>query len=242
MRVALISDLHGNELALKAVLADIRQRGADQIVCLGDVATLGPHPSATLSCLRELGCVCILGNHDEYLLDFERARTYARVPVLLDSIRWTSEQLSPADREFIASFRRGLSVPLAEAHELRLFHGAPGSNETDLLATTAPDLLDGMLGGELSSVMAGGHTHIQMLRQHRGSWLVNPGSVGMPFKEFVNHREPEILAHAEYAIVSHSAGALSVELRRVDLDRRALHSAALSSDNPLAPSLAAMYA
>ncbi|MEO6600819.1 MAG: metallophosphoesterase family protein, partial [Polyangiaceae bacterium] len=69
MRVALISDLHGNELAFNAVLADIARQGVDQIICLGDVATLGPRPRDVLGRLAELRCVCILGNHDEFMLD-----------------------------------------------------------------------------------------------------------------------------------------------------------------------------
>ena len=61
MRIALISDIHGNELALRAVLDDIRTTGADQTVCLGDVATLGgAHPAVALRLIRDAGCVCII--------------------------------------------------------------------------------------------------------------------------------------------------------------------------------------
>src|SRR3954468_20883448 len=66
MRIALISDVHGSELALNAVLADIARTGVDQIVCLGDTATLGPRPREVLERLAELRCICILGNHDEF--------------------------------------------------------------------------------------------------------------------------------------------------------------------------------
>ena len=69
MRVALISDLHANLVAIQAVLADIQRVGVDQIFCLGDVATLGPAPGAVLQLLRDLRCPCILGNHDAFLLD-----------------------------------------------------------------------------------------------------------------------------------------------------------------------------
>lgn len=68
MRVALISDIHANEVALQAVLDDIARVGVDQIVCLGDVATLGPRPGATIQTLRDLACPCIQGNHDAFLL------------------------------------------------------------------------------------------------------------------------------------------------------------------------------
>ena len=76
MRIALISDLHGNEVALKAVLDDIEEVGVDQTICLGDVATLGPRPNAVLSMLRERGYPCILGNHDAFMIDPGLIHTY----------------------------------------------------------------------------------------------------------------------------------------------------------------------
>jgi putative phosphoesterase len=242
MRVALISDLHGNEIALNAVLADIARQGADQIVCLGDVATLGPHPTAVLGRLRDLGCACILGNHDEFMFDAELVHTYTKIPVLVDSIGWCRDRLSLEELDFIRTFETTREVELAPGVSLSLFHGTPGSNMTDLLATTSADDVDVMLGGRRAAVMAGGHTHIQMLRQHRGVLIVNPGSVGMPFQEYVGGRAPVVLPHAEYALIQAAAGSISVDLRRVSLDRAALRRAAASVDNPLSPGLAQMYA
>ncbi|HEX6242336.1 MAG TPA: metallophosphoesterase, partial [Polyangiales bacterium] len=71
----------------------------------------------------------------------------------------------------------------------------------------------------------GGHTHIQLLRQHRGSWLLNPGSVGMPFRAYVAGKRPEIMPYAEYAIVHAGRGTLGVELKRVPLEAKALRAA-----------------
>jgi hypothetical protein len=72
--------------------------------------------------------------------------------------------------------------------------------------------------------------------------LVNPGSVGMPFKEYVGGGPPTVLDHAEYAIVEAEHGAVAVQLHRVPLDRRRLKTAAESSTLPLGPMLAAQYA
>ena len=63
-RIALISDLHGNAIALREVLRSIDEHGVDEIVCLGDVATLGVAPSEVIDTLQRLGCRCIMGNHD----------------------------------------------------------------------------------------------------------------------------------------------------------------------------------
>ncbi len=240
-RIALISDLHGNELAFEAVLEEIRRVGVDRTVCLGDVAALGPRPLAVLQRLNDLRCACILGNHDEFMIRPELVQAYSQVPLITSAIEWCRAQLSQRELDFIASFERTLELPLDGSNRMLLFHGTPQSNTTDLLATTPPETVDAMLAGPTAQVMAGGHTHIQMLRQHRGTLIVNPGSVGMPFRAYVGGGPPEILAHAEFAIVTSSSGSVRVELHRLELDRRALRNAALAVDFPMSASLAQMY-
>ncbi|MGA9525340.1 MAG: metallophosphoesterase family protein [Myxococcaceae bacterium] len=242
MRLALISDLHGNEVALRAVLKSARAKGVDQVVCLGDVATLGPRPRAILDLLRELRCVCILGNHDEFLVDPTLLGQYTEAPFIVQAIDWCRDQLSPEDLAFVRTFQRDAELPLEGGASLYLFHGSPKSHMVDLLATTPADALDELLGDRRATVMAGGHTHVQMLRQHRGVWLVNPGSVGLPFKEYVAGRAPQILPHAEYATVESTGSEVSVTLHRVDLDKDALRAAARESTHPMKGMLLAQYA
>src|SRR5579871_6307651 len=134
MRLALISDLHANELALDAVLADARSAGFDQLVCLGDVATLGPRPNAVLERLRALGCPCIMANHDDFMLDAALVRTYSEIPVIVASVDATLESLSSGDLQFIAEFQRTLML-----EDVLLYHGTPRSNVEDLLAMTAAE-------------------------------------------------------------------------------------------------------
>ena len=124
---------------------------------------------------------------------------------------------------------------------LSLFHGSPRSHMENLLATTPADELDQALGGHRAAVMAGGHTHIQMLRQHRGALLVNPGSLGLPFETFAAGGPPTILPHAEYATVEAVTGSVAVTLHRVPLDRAALIAQAKAWDNPLRGYLVAQY-
>jgi predicted phosphodiesterase len=243
MRVALISDLHGNALSLRAVLDDIARVGVDRIVCLGDCATLGPEPEAVLDTLGALGCPVILGNHDDFLLDPQLIRRYTEVPVVVDAVDWCRDRLGRSHLDFVRTFRPDLEIDLGEGASLYLFHGSPRSHMEDLLATTPPDELDRFLDGHSATVMAGGHTHVQMLRQHRGALLVNPGSVGMPFREAnTPGRAPTVLPHAEYAIVRADAGAVTVSLHRVAVDREALRRAARATDHPLGEMLAAAYA
>lgn len=241
MRIALISDLHANALALQAVLADIKQTGVEQVVCLGDVATLGPAPHEVLQLLRELQVPCILGNHDEFLLDPALIHRYTESPLVIAAVDHCRAQLSRDELDFLQSFRHTLDLPLSPEASLMLFHGSPQSHMENLLATTPPEALEGMLGPRRATVMAGGHTHVQMLRQHRGVLLVNPGSVGLPFKEFVAGGPPTVLPHAEYAVIEAEAGTVGVSLRRVALSSRALRAAAAAWDSPMRLMLMKQY-
>ncbi|MET0387323.1 MAG: metallophosphoesterase family protein [Polyangiales bacterium] len=240
-RIALISDIHGNEIALRRVLQSIAEVGADQVVCLGDVATLGVAPAEVLDMLKYVGCPCIAGNHDDYVLGGPLDDGHATTEVLRDAILWCRDALTSPQLEFVRGFEEGRDMPLGNHHQLRLFHGSPSSNLVNLLPDTPSVELDMLLGEARSTVMAGGHTHIQMLRQHQGTLLVNPGSVGAPFREYPVAAPPEILPHAEYAIVEARGHDISVMLHRVALDRLALQRAAEASKNPLASSLIQAY-
>jgi predicted phosphodiesterase len=236
VRVALISDLHANEMALEAVLTDADRAGYDQLVCLGDVATLGPRPSQVLSRLRDLGCRNILGNHDEFMLDSGLIHTYSESPLIVASVQATRTALPEDAIAFIREFERTIALD-----RILLYHGTPRSNMEDLLMTTPLERVDEMLDGKRALVFAGGHTHLQMLRQHRGMLIVNSGSLGMPFREYASGGPPVVLAHAEYAIVDVRGDHVSVDLRRVALDRHGLASQVEGWNNPLAASLRAMY-
>ncbi len=242
MRVALVSDLHANELALAAVRRDIARAGADLIVCLGDVATLGARPRELIDAVADLGGPCILGNHDEFLLAPELVRTYSEVPVIVDAVDWCRAELRADDFARVRTWVRDLELELDGGARLLLFHGSPRSNTEDLLATTPPEALDEALAGRRACVMAGGHTHLQLVRQHHGDLLVNPGSVGMPIRDHAAGQAPVLLDHAEYALVDAAADEVNVSLRRVALDRRALRAQAESTDHPLRGYLAAQYA
>lgn len=241
-RIALISDIHANALALRAVLADIGKTGADRLICLGDVATLGPEPQAVIEILSGLDCPCILGNHDEYLLNPDSLRGYTESAGVIASIDWCRRRLSAADFGFLRGFQRGAEIPLGRTSMLRVFHGSPRSNAENILGSTPPDDLDAMLVGHTATVLAGGHTHVQMLRQHHGLLLVNPGSVGLAFKDYVDGRSPTVLPHAEYAIVEEVDGIIEVRLRRVPLDRSMLCREQEKTEHPLGAWLLQQYA
>lgn len=241
MRVALVSNLHGNEVALRAVLDDARALDVDRIVCLGDVATLGPRPREVLTLLRELGCDCILGNHDQFLVEPALIHSYTELAIIVDAVDWCRRQLTDEDLAFVQRFVADRTIDLGDGATLFAYHGSPRSNMEDILSTTPADALDAMLDGRRATVMAGGHTHLQMVRQHRGTLVVNPGSVGLPFREYASGRPPTLMPHAEYATVESRGGAVAVTLRRVAVDRARLRADVAASDYPLRDYVLAQY-
>jgi putative phosphoesterase len=233
MRIALISDLHANEVALRAVLADIDKIGCDEVICLGDVATLGPQPNAVIQLLRERTTRRILGNHDDFMLNPGLIHSYTEVPVVVESVEWCRARLSSDEVEFLRTFSPNLEIPLGGDATLVLYHGTLRSHMEDLLATTPPEEVDEMLMHRRGTIMAGGHTHLQMARQHNGILIVNPGSVGLPFREHPIGRPPTLLRQAEYATIEANNGTIGVQLRRVTVDRTAMAAAVASTDNPI---------
>lgn len=234
MRLAVISDIHGHYTALDAVLADLARQHIDSVVCLGDVATIGPQPLPVIARLKQLGCAAIIGNHDVALLNLANALQLQVAPPLLPTLEWCNRQLAPDDIAYLGSFQPTLELSLGPNAGALCFHGTPQSNTGLLLPTTPVEELDGLFAGQPAAIMIGGHSHIQMLRQHGGKLFVNPGSVGSAFAQPpAPGVVPALLPWAEYAIVSWDKGVVSVDLRRVPFDVAAFYEAVAQSDIPL---------
>jgi predicted phosphodiesterase len=231
VRTAILSDIHGNLTALEAVLADLHTEGITRAVCLGDVAATGPQPRQVIKRLRALNCPVVMGNTDEWLLDpqpDENADEFVRTYETVDA--WCAGQLQPADLDFLRSFRPTIEVGLGGGANLIGYHGSPRSNTEQILSLMPDDELTMALAGRRANVMAGGHTHIQMIRRFEDALDINPGSIGLPFEKVGEQvRNPP---WAEYAVVDAEPGYLHVELRRVLYDVRTAIEAAKTSGMP----------
>jgi len=223
MRVAVVADIHGTLVALDAVLADLARQPVDLVVCLGDVAATGPQPRETIERLRALGWPTVLGNADREMLE-RRAGAPTRDDgrPIWDLERWCAEQLTPADLEYLRTFRPIIDILLGDAATLRCYHGSSRS-DTDIIAAATPDE---------ATIMAGGHTHVQLLRPYRSTLLLNPGSVGLPVDLLPGTDQIYNPPRADYAAVTYADGALGVELRRIPLDATWLRQTALDSGMP----------
>ena len=234
-RLAILSDIHGHAIALEAVLADIDRQGVDGLICLGDVATLGPQPAEVLASLRARRCPGVLGNHDEALLHPERAQAL-HIPARLNpALTWCAERLTEADWAFLRACRPVWELPVGPGTDLLAYHGSPLSNTDSLLATTPSGDLDRWLCHPTAKLFVGGHTHLQMLRQESGRYVFNAGSVGSAFKAPPRPEQPtpSLLPWAEYALVTWDRGLVGIDLRQVPFDLAAFAALTAASDLPL---------
>ncbi|MCQ3936615.1 MAG: metallophosphoesterase [Chloroflexi bacterium] len=233
MRIAFISDIHGNFTALEAVLMDIKKQGADQIICLGDTVTLGPHPREVLDALREINSVNVKGNHDAAILEPEKAGEYEITDYLVPDLYWGRERLTDGDLNFIQSFAATHEIEFSAKIKLLAFHGSPRSTTDLILATTSADKLDEFLAGQPATVFIGGHSHIQMHRRHGSLLILNSGSVGNAFLHaYAPGKPPTLLPWAEYAILEQTGSTFKVDLRRVYFDTHSLLNAVRTSGLP----------
>jgi putative phosphoesterase len=217
MKIAVLSDIHGNVVALEAVLKDLRQQGnADHILVPGDMFAFGPAPSEVLAILQGLAKArFLLGNTERYLWEGSYPATSSGDDwhdKLLLSFRWTAERLGHEGLRFIEGLPR-FQVIQDEGRRLLAVHGSPRSDEEGLNVETGVEDLAEMSFGPKVAVLACGHTHIPMDRMIGGVRVVNAGSVGLPFDG-----DPR----ACYAVISDLAasagGPVKVELRRVVYD------------------------
>ena len=233
MKIAIFSDIHGNMIALDAVLTDIEREAVTQMICLGDVAVSGPQPHEVTKRLRALECPVVMGNTDEWLLDPQLEDTDdERMRRIFDIDAWCFEQLTSEDITFVNSFQTTIEQPLSNDEKLLCFHGSPKSNTQVINASTPDNILKTELTGFEASIMAGGHTHTPMLRRYKDALVINPGSVGMPFQI---QRKTEQLINppwAEYVIITVAQEGTQIDFRRVPISPQAVVQMALESSMP----------
>ncbi len=217
MRIAVLSDIHGNIVALEAVLKDMELDGHfDYIIVSGDMFAFGPAPNEVFATLENLpNALFLLGNTDRYLLE----RTYPTQEEgkgwqekLLFSFRWTADHLIEPAYRFLETLPN--TQLIQDGHrQLLAVHGSPRSDEEGLTLKTESHQLQEMSINPQVDILVCGHTHIPMDRYIDGIRVVNAGSVGLPFD-----KDPR----ACYTIISNVAGngngSTQVELRRVVYD------------------------
>jgi len=234
MRIAVISDVHGNLLALEAVLADIADRAVDVTVNLGDLLSGGVSPRETADRLMELELPTVRGNHERQVL-------HTPVGQMSRSDRLAHESLLPAHRAWLAT----LPPTLELGDDALAFHGTPTDDLTYLLETVEPD---GARPATVEEVLARlgphadrrlllcGHSHVQRsLLLPTGALVVNPGSVGWPaYDDDVPypHQMEAGTPHARYALVEQDDGSWRNAFHAVEYDWEQAARTAESNNRP----------
>ena len=235
MRLAIISDVHGNLPALDAVVKDIRTRGADLIVNLGDCVTSPLWPRETFEHLWSLALPTVRGNHDR--LQIEASETELSL-----SERYAHTELKPEQRASLHS----LPPRIEPAPGILAVHGTPDSDTTFLLeeltddgrfVPARPRFLETRLGDTISkySVVLCGHSHLPGLVLGPGGCLiVNPGSVGCPvFADIPNAQNLEYRSpHARYALLTKMPRHWQAELIALEYDWDLAAERALENRRP----------
>ncbi|WP_280535466.1 metallophosphoesterase family protein [Halopenitus sp. POP-27] len=205
MQLGLISDVHGNQPALEAVLEDMP--AVDRIYHCGDAVGYNPFPEQVLNTLTTEGIDSIQGNHDHKIsTDIDAMGTATDPDIDGDAdLRpgelarlagvWTHERLDADEMEYLATLPQEATI---EDGAVKLVHGKPGDQDGRLY----PEEYGPHLFGD-ESILVHGHTHVQHAERFDGRLLVNPGSVGQP-----RDGDPR----AAYAVVD-------VDARRADLHR-----------------------
>jgi predicted phosphodiesterase len=223
MRLALVSDIHGNLPALEAVAADIERRGVDAVVNLGDNLSGPLLPRQTAQFLMARGWPTLAGNHDRALLaDNPALRSPADDHALAE--------LTAAELSWLAT----LPPTLRWSPEVFLCHGTPKSDlqyffetvESGAVRLAREEEIESRRAGEASPVIACGHTHMpRALRNAVGQLLVNPGSVGL--QAYLDDDPPVHVVEtgttdARYAIVEQTAGRWTALLLAVPYDFKSM--------------------
>src|SRR6188768_3668698 len=223
MRLAVVSDIHGNLAALEAVVRDFARRGVDGVINLGDSLSGPLRPLETARFLMGQDWVHLAGNHERQVLTGEPGRWNP-------SDEFTHAQLTDVELAWMAS----LTACRRLGDDVLLCHGTPRSDMEYFLETVEGGRVRAATSGEIeqrleqadAALILCGHTHVpRSVHSRTGQLIVNPGSVGLPAYE-ASRPEPHVVENgtpdARYALVERRGSAWSASLLAVPYD----HSAA----------------
>lgn len=188
MKVAVISDIHGNMIALEAVLKDMKACGCEKVFCLGDYIMAGPEPSKVLDYFFKMqfdsNYTMIQGNTDLMLADFSEELYEAlkvKAPVMAEALKYDSSLINHIQRDFLKTLPMQQEV-IINGVKFLLVHGSPRKNNEDIMPDTSLAEVEKMIEGVDADVILCGHTHIPCgFQTHTKQTVVNVGSVGRPF-------------------------------------------------------------
>lgn len=176
MKVAVISDIHGNIYALMKALEDIDEQKVDKVICLGDLVGYGPHPNEVIALIRRREIPCIKGNYDASVVDGDY--TFIRNTTINSfSLPWACNEVRISNKYYLESLPNFLKYTFNGVNIL-FTHGSPNAIN-DYLFEDSPNTIKVM--NELEEdVLVCAHTHIPCAKKYGNKLLINVGSIGKP--------------------------------------------------------------
>lgn len=184
MRIAIVSDIHGNRTAFEAVLADLRQTAPDLILHGGDLADSGASPVEIVDQIRDLGWPGVVGNTDEMLFRPESLQEFARQSPKLESLFAAIEEMAVATREALGAERLAWlrALPRMQIHgPMALVHGSPKSPWRAPAHTASDAELDSVYAPLGQPIAVYAHIHRAYIRRVAGIMVANTGSVSLSY-------------------------------------------------------------
>ncbi len=177
MKILLISDLHGNMEALRAVLENVNHDG---VICMGDLVDYGPDPLDAIDWIRDNKVPAIRGNHDNAValhVDCGCGYKYKHLSEATREYSWS--QITEKEEKFLLSLPLNLDLTF-DGLKVRAMHGSPNSFFDYIYPDTPSEQVEEWLQGVSCDYLLAGHTHVPMIRQLSRLTMLNPGSVGQP--------------------------------------------------------------
>lgn len=211
LRIAFISDIHGNAVALESVLADIEKKQVDEVYVLGDIAYRGPEPKKSIQLVQSLQTEVLKGNADEWIV---RGVRQGEVPaaafhMMNEEREWIVSKLDKKDIHYLDGLKKELTLDI-EGMKIHAFHATPSS----LFDVVLPGVTDEVVKNRLmqkedADIYIYAHIHKPFIKYLEGKIVINTGSVGLPF---------DGVRKASYAVVEINDGSLSTSIERVSYD------------------------
>jgi predicted phosphodiesterase len=183
MRLAILSDIHGNLAALEAVLADLEACGSfDALGVAGDLCEWGPQPREVLRRVQALGCPVVQGNTDRNvtIADAAELRAMGKTEKAIAALAWTRGQIGDEGVAYLAALPFAHTYAGPDGRDVLMVHANPTDLETPLAPDTPDEEVTHLLGATPAVVVAFGHVHVPFVRVVGGHLLVDVASVGYP--------------------------------------------------------------
>lgn len=181
MKIAVISDIHGNGYALNQVLGHAKSQKIDRYFFLGDYITDGPNVNSILNKVREIGDEVVAGNREEYMLEYHRNKHSIDNTLQNQGLLYTYKRIKHDNLDYLATLSIAKTVTV-DGVKILLFHGVPTKTRQVFVPKREQLFASQIIEQYQADIYICGHTHISSSYEQNGCFFFNPGSAGVPIR------------------------------------------------------------